>query len=79
MVPPRFGAANICQDPRDYGDGSDNVLEYYFNTERNQCEAFYYSGSGGNGNRFSTSEQCERQCGQYRGIGKNFFDCPQLS
>lgn len=69
-MPPRFGVDSVCQEPRDYGNCTDNVLAYYFNTERNVCEAFYFSGCGGNGNRFTSAEQCERQCGEYQGVGE---------
>lgn len=34
------------------------------------CTAFSYSGCGGNGNRFETRDQCERQCGEFKGVGK---------
>lgn len=54
----------------EYGDCSENVLAYFYNAETSACEAFYYSGCGGNGNRYETEEQCERQCGSYRGVGK---------
>lgn len=53
-----------------YGDCQDNVLSYFYKADASACEAFYYSGCGGNGNRFETEEQCERQCGSYRGVGK---------
>jgi papilin len=66
----RFGAGSICEEPQDYGTCEDNVLTYYYNTHTASCEGFYYSGCGGNGNRFTSLEQCERQCGEYRGVGK---------
>lgn len=43
-------------------------MNYYFNKDAGDCEAFYYSGCDGNGNRFSSKEQCNRQCGEYRGV-----------
>lgn len=43
-------------------------MNYFFDKKRGDCEAFYYSGCGGNGNRFSSKEQCNRQCGEYRGV-----------
>lgn len=70
-VEPRFDGDNICHQPQDYGNCEDNIISYYFNKERNACEGFYYSGCGGNENRFSTIEECERRCDE-RGTG-NFF------
>lgn len=59
---------DICEAGRDHGDGDQSELKYFYNTETTTCEGFTYTGSGGNGNRFETQEQCERQCGEYRGI-----------
>lgn len=64
----------------EYGDCSENVLSYFYRAETSACEAFYYSGCGGNGNRFETEEQCERQCGSYKGVGKlNVFSNKKFS
>ncbi|XP_055525400.1 papilin isoform X2 [Wyeomyia smithii] len=61
-------AANVCDEPYEYGTGNDPTIVYIYNKERASCEQNYYSGEGGNGNRFSSQEQCERQCGEYRGV-----------
>lgn len=60
-------SVSICEAPRDHGDGPTRELRYFFNRDSGSCEAFTYTGAGGNGNRFETKEQCERQCGEYRG------------
>ncbi|KAJ6638506.1 Papilin, partial [Pseudolycoriella hygida] len=70
-APPREednSTESICDAPMEYGDCSDNVLSYFYRPDTSTCEAFYYSGCGGNGNRFETEEQCQRQCGSYRGV-----------
>ena len=36
--------------------------KYYFNSKTGQCEEFLYSGCGGNDNRFSTKQECEKAC-----------------
>ncbi|XP_021693567.1 papilin isoform X5 [Aedes aegypti] len=59
---------NVCDEPYEYGTGDHPDIVYVFNKERSLCEQNYYSGEGGNGNRFGSQEQCERQCGEYRGV-----------
>lgn len=60
----------VCDEPYDYGTGDSPVIVYVFNKERASCEQNYYSGEGGNGNRFDSQEECERLCGEYRGVGE---------
>lgn len=60
-------SVSICDAPRDHGDGATRELRFFYNRESGSCEAFTYTGAGGNGNRFETKEQCDRQCGEYRG------------
>lgn len=59
--------SDICDAPRDHGNGDRRELKYFYNRETTTCEGFTYTGAGGNGNRFESQEQCERQCGEYRG------------
>ncbi|XP_058455705.1 papilin isoform X3 [Malaya genurostris] len=66
--PPAAAAPSVCDEPYDYGTGNEPTIVYIYNKERASCEQNYYSGEGGNGNRFSSQEQCERQCGEYRGV-----------
>lgn len=46
--------------------GSDCVAEpstqWYYDRREGSCQAFKFSGCGGNGNRFSSKEECEKQC-----------------
>lgn len=60
-------SVSICEAPRNPGDGNTREVKFFFNRDTATCEAFTYTGAGGNGNRFETKEQCERQCGEYRG------------
>lgn len=39
-----------------------NILSWYYNRETGECEEFIYGGCGGNSNRFSTKQTCEREC-----------------
>uniref|UniRef100_A0A182JSY1 Papilin n=1 Tax=Anopheles christyi TaxID=43041 RepID=A0A182JSY1_9DIPT len=57
-----------CDEVPDYGDGDGDVILFYYNAERRSCERFRYSGAGGNANRYSSEEECERVCGMYRGV-----------
>ncbi|XP_058811937.1 papilin isoform X2 [Topomyia yanbarensis] len=68
VAPAPGPSAGVCDEPYDYGTGNDPTIVYIYSKERSSCEQNYYSGEGGNGNRFSSHEQCERQCGQYRGV-----------
>lgn len=62
-----------CRAPKAVGNCRASHLSYYFNIQTGACEAFYYSGCDGNGNRFDSEEQCEHQCGRYRETGKLIF------
>lgn len=59
----------ICLASVDYGDCEDSITAYYYDAERQMCQAFVYGGCGGNANRFQTEEQCERLCGKFHGQG----------
>lgn len=63
----------ICYEPADYGTCSESYSAYFFNASAGSCGVFTYSGCGGNGNRFNSEEQCERQCGSFRGQGNSHF------
>ncbi|KAL4230529.1 Serine peptidase inhibitor [Mactra antiquata] len=57
----------VCDLPiKPYGDGEirclAHILSYGFNNVTCQCEDFFYSGCGGNANRFPTREECEARC-----------------
>nr|2KCR_A Chain A, anntoxin [Hyla annectans] len=51
-----------CQLSRNYGKGSGSFTNYYYDKATSSCKTFRYRGSGGNGNRFKTLEDCEATC-----------------
>ncbi|CAG9813449.1 unnamed protein product, partial [Phaedon cochleariae] len=57
----------MCFIPADSGNCTDNYVAFYFDQETSRCAPFTYTGCGGNDNRFNSEEQCERQCGSFRG------------
>ena len=44
------------------GECQDYVLKWSYNQKEQACRQFWYSGCGGNANRFETKEACEAQC-----------------
>uniref|UniRef100_A0A0K2VB06 Papilinlike [Apis florea] n=1 Tax=Lepeophtheirus salmonis TaxID=72036 RepID=A0A0K2VB06_LEPSM len=58
---------DICNLPIDSGPCTDRIPNWYFNTKNGKCSAFIYSGCEGNANRFITQEQCDRNCGIFKG------------
>ncbi|XP_026469227.1 spondin-1-like isoform X2 [Ctenocephalides felis] len=52
-----------CTLPLDTGPcRAPGVERWYFNSERQSCEPFMYSGCYGNNNNFKNKEQCEEVC-----------------
>jgi hypothetical protein len=65
----KFTPNSRCAKPSDPGrcnntDGSPTnwVQPYYFDENIGACRKFFYSGCGGNNNRFPTAEECEAWC-----------------
>ncbi|XP_032160714.1 boophilin-G2-like isoform X2 [Mustela erminea] len=58
----RIDSPSYCYSPKDGGDCSGNVTRYYFNRRHTACEAFTYTGCGGNDNNFDNIEDCTRVC-----------------
>ncbi len=48
--------------PVNEGPCNRNVQRYFFNAFKKDCEAFRYSGCGGNENNFMTYDSCKRTC-----------------
>lgn len=48
------------------------IPAYFFNTQTKQCESFIYGGCRGNGNRFSSKEECESACPMPSQMGKSW-------
>lgn len=65
----------ICYSPVHVGNCSDRVAAWFYDAASQKCQAFVYSGCGGNANRFISEEQCERHCGRFRGLGTSCVLC----
>ncbi|KAK4885313.1 hypothetical protein RN001_001584 [Aquatica leii] len=66
QIIPTPSELSICFVPVDTGNCSDSIPSYYYDSAAQKCLAFVYTGCGGNANRFTSEEQCERQCGRFR-------------
>ena len=51
-----------CVHVPESGSGSKIIKSYFFNVESGKCERFYYSGRGGNENRFEALQDCVDTC-----------------
>ncbi|KAL3870490.1 hypothetical protein ACJMK2_038545 [Sinanodonta woodiana] len=51
-----------CLYPKDAGTCLDQQKLWFFNTVSGRCEPFYYTGCGGNDNKFSTAFECNIIC-----------------
>lgn len=60
----------MCYQPVDPGNCTERNIAFFYDIEKRACTSFIYTGCGGNENRFNSEEQCERQCGMFRGQGK---------
>lgn len=60
----------MCELPMEAGACDNRSLSWFFNIESGECQAFTFNGCSGNANRFETKEQCDRLCGEFRGVGK---------
>lgn len=57
----------LCEKPSVIGDCYGRILMWYFNSVESTCKSFIYSGCHGNGNRFSTKQECLEFCkGKYQ-------------
>ena len=52
----------VCYEPLDPGPCDSAIPSYYFDSYSGTCEFFYYSGCGGNGNRFNSQQGCLSAC-----------------
>uniref|UniRef100_H0XT57 Tissue factor pathway inhibitor n=1 Tax=Otolemur garnettii TaxID=30611 RepID=H0XT57_OTOGA len=59
---PKKTRPSFCSDPKDEGMCSANVTRYYFNQRHKACEAFIYTGCGGNENNFVNKKDCKHVC-----------------
>ncbi|XP_003736478.2 papilin isoform X2 [Drosophila pseudoobscura] len=59
---------SVCTQAPEAGECDNHTTAWFYDNEKMACTAFTYSGCGGNGNRFETRDQCERQCGEFKGV-----------
>ena len=59
---------DICEMNVDPGNCDQPTLLFYYNKQTATCEQFYYNGCDGNDNKFTSEEQCQRRCGEFRGV-----------
>jgi hypothetical protein len=64
--PPVVSGIYICQLRPEPGSCYASIEQYYFNTLVRACQTFTWGGCGGNQNRFSSRDECERTCALYR-------------
>lgn len=53
---------DVCNQEQDSGPCGVWELKFYYNKNTRQCDQFYYGGCGGNGNRFSSENECQSIC-----------------
>ncbi|XP_047994779.1 papilin-like isoform X3 [Leguminivora glycinivorella] len=51
-----------CKQQPSAGNCSETIESWYYDEGRDECGEFYYTGCGGNDNRFQSREECEGQC-----------------
>ncbi|XP_041081908.1 tissue factor pathway inhibitor-like [Polyodon spathula] len=59
-----------CALPMDFGLCQSHFLMYYYHQGKKKCKSFFYSGCGGNGNRFIDIHTCNSTCAKYIGEKK---------
>ncbi|KAH8295400.1 hypothetical protein KR018_010895, partial [Drosophila ironensis] len=59
---------SVCNQAPEAGECDNHTTAWFYDPEEMVCTAFSYSGCGGNGNRFETRDQCERQCGEFKDV-----------
>ena len=62
VVLKRRGNFPECSLPPDSGDCTGEFVRIFFDDRKMSCEVFYYSGCGGNGNRFTSIKACYDIC-----------------
>jgi len=60
--------ADLCQLDADVGPCDEFQTAFFYSAAVDRCEQFTWGGCGGNANRFSAREDCERRCRQQNTI-----------
>ncbi|XP_039629616.1 BPTI/Kunitz domain-containing protein [Polypterus senegalus] len=53
----------VCKMKNDKGFCQGFYYVFHYDWSKRTCDGFFYTGCGGNGNRFETKEMCNRTCG----------------
>nr|CAD2164986.1 unnamed protein product [Meloidogyne enterolobii] len=53
---------SICSQPLNKGNCGEALQRYFYDSESDRCRTFYFTGCGGNENKFETLIDCERIC-----------------
>ncbi|XP_054258197.1 papilin isoform X2 [Macrosteles quadrilineatus] len=59
---------DMCFLRDDAGDCQESNLHFFYDSRDGVCKHFLYSGCGGNGNRFTTIQECEIRCGNVQDL-----------
>ena len=54
--------SDVCRLPPDGGPCRGSFRKYYFDRASLQCQELRYGGCRGNGNRFSSLDECQSLC-----------------
>ncbi|XP_061180805.1 actinia tenebrosa protease inhibitors-like [Saccostrea echinata] len=63
-IEPEVTLFGVCQMEDDKGNCSDFSVKWFYNFKSGRCNRFWYSGCGGNKNRFDDEDSCLSRCGQ---------------
>ncbi|KAK8752574.1 hypothetical protein OTU49_006287 [Cherax quadricarinatus] len=58
----RYRNQDVCNLPLNSGPCDGSFRKWYHDPYMRRCKPFVYSGCEGNGNRFSTEQECEAEC-----------------
>ncbi|KAI1702639.1 kunitz/Bovine pancreatic trypsin inhibitor domain-containing protein [Ditylenchus destructor] len=51
-----------CQESKETGNGTQNLVRFFFDSDNSSCQKFVYTGDGGNENNFPTELDCLEAC-----------------
>ena len=54
--------AELCSQELQVGTCNDRIRSFFYDIASQRCKRFFYSGCGGNDNRFATRQACQRTC-----------------
>ncbi|XP_042237860.1 papilin-like isoform X4 [Homarus americanus] len=58
----KYRREDVCKMPQNSGPCDGSFRKWYHDPYVRRCKPFLYSGCEGNGNRFSTENECEAEC-----------------